>query len=219
MANFQLEVLVAVLACAVAALAAVLVYREVRQMQDRITMLAKAAMDVHRRLDATDAALQKGVSLLTGKIDQQAGSLDTAWRSLAGIDRRLGEMQGDVAMASPFEAANTQTRPRGAAFYASSPAAEKAPGLISVPRNTVTRTATTGDEDAQRKRKIRSVEEFFARVDAKRVACGKAPVMQPQAPALRPAPAVSPAPANGSPGLAASGIGAVRDLFWKSVNG
>ena len=44
MANFQLEVLVAVLACAVAALAAVLVYREVRQMQDRITMLAKAAM-------------------------------------------------------------------------------------------------------------------------------------------------------------------------------
>jgi hypothetical protein len=219
MANFQLEVLVAVLACAVAALAAVLVYREVRQMQDRITMLAKAAMDVHRRLDATDATLQKGVSLLTGKLEQQAGSLDTAWRSLAGIDRRLNEMQGDAAMASPVQAANNQTRPRGAAFYASSPAAEKVPGLISVPRNTVTRTATTGDEEAQRKRKIRSVEEFFARVDAKRVALGKAPVMPQQLPPSRPAPAVRPAQANGSPGLAASGIGAVRDLFWKSVNG
>jgi hypothetical protein len=219
MANFQLEVLVAVLACAVAALAAVLVYREVRQMQDRITMLAKAAMDVHRRLDATDATLNKGMSLLTGKLDQQAGSLDTAWRSLAGIDKRLNEMQGDAGMVSPVQAANNQTRPRGAAFYASSPAAEKVPGLISVPRNTVTRAATTGDEDAQRKRKIRSVEEFFARVDAKRVASGKAPVMQPQVQAPRPAPAVRPAPANGSPGLAASGIGAVRDLFWKSVNG
>jgi hypothetical protein len=219
MANFQLEVLVAVLACAVAALAAVLVYREVRQMQDRITMLAKAAMDVHRRLDATDASLQKGVSLLTGKLDQQAGSLDTAWRSLAGIDRRLDELQGDAVMASPVQAANNQTRPRGAAFYASSPAAEKVPGLISVPRNTVTRTATTGDEEAQRKRKIRSVEEFFARVDAKRVASGKAPVMLPQVPPSRPAPTVRPAPANGSPGVAASGIGAVRDLFWKSVNG
>jgi hypothetical protein len=219
MANFQLEVLVAVLACAVAALAAVLVYREVRQMQDRITMLANAAMDMHRRLDATDAALQKGVSLLTGKLDQQAGSLDTAWRSIAGIDRRLGEMQSEGVMAAPSQAANNQTRPRGAAFYASSPAAEKVPGLISIPRNTVTRSATTGDDEAQRKRKIRSVEEFFARVDAKRVASGQVPILQQQAQAPRPAPGVRPATTNGSTGIAASGIGAVRDLFWKSVNG
>ncbi len=219
MANFQLEVLVAVLACAVAALAAVLVYREVRQMQDRITMLAKAAMDMHRRLDATDTALQKGVSLLTGKLDQQAGSLDTAWRSIAGIDRRLGEMQSEGVMAAPSQAANNQTRPRGAAFYASSPAAEKVPGLISIPRNTVTRSATTGDDEAQRKRKIRSVEEFFARVNAKRVASGQVPMLQQQAQAPRPAPSVRPAATNGSPGIAASGIGAVRELFWKSVNG
>ena len=181
MANFQFEVLVAVLACAVAALAAVLVYREVRQMQDRITMLAKAAVDTHRRLDATEAIMRRSLAAISSQIERQNQTIDGACRSLAGIERRFDDLPRDAPMVAPTRAANSEPKARGAAFYANSPASDKVPGLVSVPRAPVTRSLTTGDDDAQRKRKIRTVEEFFAKVESSRAAiAGTQPRSAPQ---------------------------------------